>query len=789
MSIPPRCHSSRFWGGRRFASRRFADRSPLMAAAYALIALALMAGGRAQMQAASVEATRSLPRRVTFNAHIRPIMSNTCFLCHGPDDEDNASGFRIDSFAAATSSLPSDEQLVGIKPGNPRASEVYLRIMGLGDGAPMPPEDFRHQLTDYDKALFRKWIEQGAEYEQHWAYAPLKRPAVPQLPNRADQIANPIDAFLLERLEREGLEPSEMADKAALLRRLSLDLIGLPPTLAELTAFLNDSSNDGYQRQVERLLSSRHFGERMASSWLDVVKFADTVGFHGDQNQRIFPYRDYVIDAFNDNKPFDQFTREQIAGDLLPNPTDEQLTATGVLRLNMMTREGGAQPKEYLAKYRAERVRMLGTAWLGATLACCECHNHKYDPFTTKDFYSLGTFFDDVRQWGVYADYGYTPNPDLRGFNNDFPFPPELRVASPSLCAEIRSLERERDEKLFEQLGADSLQSAACQAWLQALVETLQDHPDGWAPLEIAEASASGTTLHEKLEDGSLLFTGNPDASEVLTVATRVPRPILANAIRLEVLPDERNGGRVGRGEQGRFSVSLSAKIEHGPGYDQHEHDKLQPAGHLQPQSTEAISIAWAQADRQNPPRYESGQEPLLLGDVWRAGPAPWQLPLDETSLPHTAVYHFERPVRIAPDERLVVTLKSGDIGRVRLSVTPLGHALAGWPAADRGLHEALETKEAERTEAQQAWLVSAFHRSAHADQRTARHEPFLSGSHFGVAIGIGDDDDCPVDPDRPAPGKSRSSARQLAGRNRGVGAACRTPFSSPARGRRGTGV
>ena len=209
---------------------------------------------------------------------------------------------------------------------------------------------------------------------------------------------NPIDAFVLAPLEAKGVKPSPEAGKRALLRRLSLDLIGLPPTPEETKAFLDDSSENAYEKQVDRLLASPHFGERLAVWWLDVARFTDTVGYHGDQNQRIFPYRDYVIDSFNKNKPFDQFTIEQLAGDLLPNPTTEQRVATGFNRLNMMTREGGAQPKEYMAKYGADRVRTVAGTWLGSTMGCCECHDHKFDPFSTRDFYSMKAFFADMKR-------------------------------------------------------------------------------------------------------------------------------------------------------------------------------------------------------------------------------------------------------------------------------------------------------------------------------------------------------------------------------------------------------
>lgn len=502
-----------------------------------------------------------LPEKVTFNAHIRPIMSNTCFACHGPDEESNPSEFRIDSFESATAALPSDDEMVGIKPGDLKASEVYQRITGESEGESMPPAEFRHQLSDYDKALFRRWIEQGAEYQQHWSYTPLIQPEVPTITEHADRVENEIDTFVLRKLARADLEPSPRADKARLLRRLSLDLIGLPPTVEELEAFLQDDAPDAYAKEVDRLLASEHFGERMATSWLDVVRFADSVGFHGDQNQRIYPYREYVINSLNNNKPFDQFTREQLAGDLIPNATTEQLAATGLVRLNMVTREGGAQPEEYLAKYTSDRVRVLGTAWLGATTGCCECHNHKFDPYSIKDFYSLGAFFDDIRQWGVYSDYGYTPNPELRGFNNDYPFPPEMRFKSETVLKQLSDLEERLEAVAASRVTPEQRKSESYASWIEHARELLQSHPDGWQPAAIDKVDAAKGVESEVLPDSSVLFTGKPkDVRCKLVLDVDASSPI--SAIRVEVLPDEANGGFVGREKDGRFRINLPLLVE-----------------------------------------------------------------------------------------------------------------------------------------------------------------------------------------------------------------------------------
>ncbi|WP_246112634.1 DUF1553 domain-containing protein [Allorhodopirellula solitaria] len=818
-----------------------------------------------------------LPEQVTFNAHIRPIMSNTCFVCHGPDVENNPSEFRIDSFASATAPLPSDDEMHGIVPGDLENSEVYQRIMGTGYGEQMPPHEFRHQLSEYETSLIGKWIEQGAEYERHWAYAAVSAPPVPSTTTHAGQAFNEIDAFIQSRLERQGIEPSATADKATLLRRLSLDLTGLPPTPTEVEAFRADTSEDAYETQVERLLASPHFGERMASSWLDIVRFADTVGFHGDQNMRDFAYRDYVIKAFNENKPFDEFTRQQIAGDLKPNPTTEDLVATGLLRLNMVTREGGAQPGEYLAKYKADRVRMIGTAWLGSTMACCECHDHKFDPFSAKDFYSMGAFFDDIRQWGVYTSYAYTPNEDLKGFNNNYPFPPEMRISSPSLRDEINALSRERDAEILKQLGAEAIDLNEMVAWKTATSEVLDNYSDGWVPLSVKHVETSAGTQHRNLDDGSVLLTGKPTRGETVEISGKPEHPTVINSIRLQVLPDERNGGNVGRNDDGRFELEFSASVirsesdepkmrpnrpryvrielpgkqilslaeveifssadsddgnpiniaprgkatqssryktadanlaidgntegnyykansvthtaldESNPWWeidlgseqsvdsivvwnrtdqsyasrlkgfrlillDKDRHVLQRETPGLPKPSTEvaiadevleepeiSLPIAWGEADRRDPLRYSGGAPPRTLGEVWRSGPTRWQLPANEQQLVHTAVYHLDQPLQLDSDQQLVVRLKSGSVGRVRLSVTPLGSAIAGWPAASPSLTTAWNKPAAKRDQRDHAAHAGAFYLSttpaAKQSNRVTHFRNAILDRHSGMAI------------------------------------------------------
>lgn len=551
------------------------------------------------------------PSKLTYNRDIRPILSDNCFYCHGPDKNHRDGKFRLDERDSAIKKK-------AIVPGNVHESTLVERIFTTDPDDVMPPPKTHKTLTATQKEKLKRWVAQGAEYEPFWAYVIPKRPPVPQV-NDERWVQNPVDAFTLQKLEEVHLKPSRQADKRTLLRRLSLDLIGLPPTPQEMQAFLDDNSPDAYEKQVDRLLASPHYGERMAVPWLDVVRFADTVGFHGDQNQNVFPYRDYVIDAFNHDKPFDQFTIEQLAGDLLPHPTTEQLVATCFNRLNMMTREGGAQPKEYLAKYAADRVRTLSAAWLGSTMGCCECHDHKFDPFTTKDFYSMEAFWADVKQWGVYMDYQYTPNPDLKGFSNDHPFPPEIVVDSPYLHARQDRLTRQLDSLASEYADRHA---DAFNAWRGETQSFLNENPSGWIPL------TSMPTTHPARSKDRLEFS--------------LPAGSVA-AIRVEVLA---NTHAKGKNARAAGTVMLSASIKSG-------------------KTTRKLPVFVADADRKQE-RYSNGYAILGVQGGWR---------LDESDSedPQTAVYLLDAPAMAAEGETLVVSLGQAAVSDVRVSISPLG--------------------------------------------------------------------------------------------------------------------
>ena len=336
----------------------------------------------------------------TFNRDIRPILSNNCFACHGPDSAVRKADLSLHTRAGAT-----NEQRDGgpaIVPGNADASELARRVAHADPAERMPPSDTRKRLSTDEIETLRRWIDAGAEYQPHWAYIAPTRPELPAAGDD-DWIRNSVDAFVLQRIRDAGLEPGKEADKRALIRRVSLDLIGLPPTLEEVSAFVSDNGHDAYERLVERLMASPHYGERQAIPWLDAVRYADTWGYHADHYRSVWPYRDYIVNALNANIPFDRFTIEQLAGDFIDRPSVEQIAATTFNFMNKQSAEGGAQDKEYLAKYMTDRVSTVGTAWLGQTMGCAECHDHKFDPVSASDFYSMQAFFADIEEYGKWA--------------------------------------------------------------------------------------------------------------------------------------------------------------------------------------------------------------------------------------------------------------------------------------------------------------------------------------------------------------------------------------------------
>jgi hypothetical protein len=360
-----------------------------------------------------VAAPAGADEAVSFNRDVRPILSDNCFFCHGPDPKHRKADLRLDL---------RDEAIEGeaIVPGKPDESALIERIFSEEDTERMPPPGAHKTLTARQKSTLRRWIEQGAAYQQHWAYESPVKATIPPGQNGVDELVH-------RRLAELGLTPSPEADRRTLIRRLYSDLLGLPPTYEAVAEFAADTSPDAHERLVERLLDDPHYGERMAIGWLDVVRFADTIGYHSDTPRNVWPYRDWVIASFNENKPFDRFTLEQVAGDLLPDASQETRVGSAFNRLLLSTEEGGAQAKDYEQRMLTDRVRAIGAAWLGQTTGCAQCHDHKFDPFTQRDFYALGAFFADVKELAI-------------GKRED-----GMVVATPEQTARLAALEAARD--------------------------------------------------------------------------------------------------------------------------------------------------------------------------------------------------------------------------------------------------------------------------------------------------------------------------------------------------------
>lgn len=345
-----------------------------------------------------------LPDRVSYNFHIRPILSDKCFKCHGPDANKRQAKFRLDIADSAFAPLKETKGAFALVPGKPDESELYKRISSTDTSYMMPdPDSHLGALTPYEIKLFKKWIEQGAHYETHWAFTPPKKAPLPKVSDK-DWVKNEIDYFVLQKLDEKNLSHNEEADKERLLKRASLDLTGLPPSLDMMDRFLKDKSTNAYEKIIDELMNMPQYGEKMALHWLDVARYADSYGYQDDNIRTQWPWRDWVIHAFNENLPYDKFLVWQIAGDMLPNATKEQVLATGFFRNHKYTEEGGVIDEEYRIEYLIDKTKTFGKGILGLTIECAQCHDHKYDPFKQKDYYSLLAFFNNTKEKGYEGD-------------------------------------------------------------------------------------------------------------------------------------------------------------------------------------------------------------------------------------------------------------------------------------------------------------------------------------------------------------------------------------------------
>jgi hypothetical protein len=616
------------------------------------------------------------PERVSFNRDMRPIMSDTCFRCHGPDKNARMAGMRLDIREEAT--RPTRSGRTPIVPGDPDKSEIIARIFASGAKV-MPPASAHKELTEKQKDTIRRWVAEGAVYEGHWAYQPVARPAVPTAdPSRTK---NPIDVFLQDRLRREGLTPANPADPRTLLRRVTLDLTGVPPTPEEMRAFLADHSTNAYEKAVDRLLASPRYAEQRTMHWLDAVRYADTSGFHGDNPIPAWPYRDYVLRAFASNKPFDEFTREQIAGDLLPNATLEHRVASAYNRLNRTSSEGGLQPKEYLAKYGADRVRTLSAVWLGSTMGCAECHDHKFDPFLTKDFYAMKAFFADIQETGLVPDRG------VRAWGAQVQLPSDEQqrqrdaLESRLAPAHVRLEEKAAAIPTIDEQWENDLKAR----WQNGLLAWTWQHPIDARALHGATLTIYDTEPIEsnyyldgslqtatKPGDGLVVASGaNPDHETY--VVTLKPGAGTWNQVGVDVVQDESlPGARYARGAD-RFLLSeIDVQLVE-PGV---------PA--------RTLTLSMATVNDAPPAVPSSTTDPSMppLAAIDGDPRTAWGIRFGEARDPFLAV-RFAEPVQTTAESRMIVTLRhesdlrSASIGRFRLALS--ADAFAWPPVADAG--------------------------------------------------------------------------------------------------------
>ena len=567
----------------------------------------------------------STPQATTpdFNRDVRPILSRYCFKCHGPDQQARQGGFRLDvrqlALAAADSGDPA------IVPGNAGDSELVRRVFSGDQYEVMPPPETNTSLTNQQKEILRQWVASGADYQPHWAFVAPQLPAVPRV-QQAGWPRNPIDQFVLARQEAAGLQPSPRANRYTLIRRLSLDLIGLPPTPDEVDLFVRDESPNAYERLVDRLLASQHYGERWARRWLDLARYADTNGYEKDRPRSIWPYRDWVIRALNDGMPFDQFTIEQIAGDMLPDATLQQRVATGFHRNTMLNEEGGIDPLEFRYHAITDRVGTTGTAWLGLTLMCAQCHSHKFDPISQREYYQLMAFLNNTEE----------PDLDLPQAEQKTDFQRRLEQAEQRL----EELPRQLPEQFpLEQRFAD---------WERQ--ERRASH--AWHSLPPYEAT-SNLPLLTVQDDDSVFASGDFTKSDTYQLKFRPKNLRNITAIRLEALPDAR----------------LPA---HGPGMTYYEGTKgdfflgefqLQADG--RPLKFSGASHSYA--------KNRFGKNPVSAELAIDGDPQTgWSVDarLGER---HTAVFVLDQP--LAEAELLEVTMTFGrhfasSLGRFRISVT-----------------------------------------------------------------------------------------------------------------------
>ena len=620
---------------------------------------------------------------IDFNRDIRPLLSDRCFACHGPDNNKRKADLRLDTREGALAPLDDEGSLFTVVPGDPDKSELFYRIITDDpDDLMPPPESKLPGFTEDEIALLRRWIEQGANYSDLWTFVSVTKPEEPDVEGE-DWVRNPIDSFVLEKLEAAGIAPSPEADRRTLIRRLSFDLTGLPPTPEEVDAFLADESSDAYEKVVDRLLASDAYGERMAVEWLDAARYADTSGYQYDWFRTMWRWRDWVIDSYNRNQTYDDFLTWQLAGDLLPDATLEQKIATGFNRNHPFTIEGGVIDEEYRVSYVSDRVTTMGTVFMGMTLECARCHDHKYDPVSQKDFYQLYAFFNNVPE---------------KGFVGGKPLsaPPAIPAPTPEQEARLSEVEEQRKSLHAVLMKANPALDAEQKEWEASLS----------SPWEIAfpsDSNSSAGTVFQKQQDQSLLATGTVPGKDINTFRLDLDPSTEVTGIRVEALTHESMvGNGPGRSSNGN-AVLTEIEIFH-----------LDADG-----KERKRSIAKVAADYE-----QKGYE--VAGAIDGKPKTGWAFDGNSNHAPHWIAVGLEEPIPPGAETSVYVRLRfesqfgGHSFGRIRLALTSLANPTEA--VAGSELSKLLEKPESDRSGAEREKVKRAF-RSQHVSLREQARE------------------------------------------------------------------
>ena len=635
--------------------------------------------------------TPALAQEISFNRQVRPILADICFNCHGPDAAATEGSLRLDEFERAI--LAGDSGEHAIVPGDSQASELMRRIRDSDD--PMPPAEFEKQLTAKQIETLGSWIDQGAKFEGHWAFTSPVRPAIPKTTRKA-WAKNPVDDFILASLEKNGLQPAPSAKKTTLIRRVSLDLTGLPPTVKEVDAFLDDDSPGAYERVVDRLMSSVHYGERMAIPWLDYARYADSNGFQSDGSRDIWAWRDWVINAYNRNLSFDQFTIQQLAGDMLPNPSRAQIIATGFNRNHRLNGEGGRIVDEWFVETVIDRVETTGLTWLGLTFNCCRCHDHKYDPISQKEFYQVFAFFNSVEESGVLAPTG------KNGENT----PPLFNLSTPETDAKVKQLNRVVSDAKIELEKLTDREHELVAEWASQIDLDSHVEKEVWSIAEPISLTAEQGIKFEKQPDSSYLATGKNPANATYEIKLPLTSKKFTG-LMIEAFPDPSLASdSLGRSPNGNFVLSeLKVTISNLKNESaSHVHFKHATADYEQSAWTADSVLHPADGDEDD--RSNSGWGTLGFKS--------------DDGTPNRIMFVVESPVSIENDTVATIQMihrspyAKHAIGRFRLQVTDVDpeHVTLGPNAIPSEIREIVSIAATKHTESQTKRLISYFQTS-----------------------------------------------------------------------------